>query len=623
MANEVGKVTYKIVGDNSTFQSDINQSQSIASKAAAKIGTMFKAAMVAAGTAIVSAATLGIKYNAQMEQYTVALTTALGDEGEALNTIEQIKKDAAVTPFDVSGLTQANQLLISTGESAEESRKVILALGDAVSASGGGNDELSRMAANLQQIKNTGKATSMDVRQFAMAGINIYGLIADYTGKTTEEVQKMDVSYELLTESLKHASEEGGMYYDSMAQQSKTFNGQLSTLKDNASSFLGEVTKGLSDIAKDTALPLINKYMEDLKEAFSDNGFSGLASKFGSVLGDLLAQIVGAVPEIADGAVLIIQSLVDGLTDNMPLITSSAIEIINSLLFGFLDMLPSLIDAGASLLVGLADGIIKALPELVAKAPEIISSIVDAILDNLPAIIDSGLALILALAEGLIDALPKLAEQVPKIVEKILTVITEHLPEILQQGVYIVYKLVDGILKAIPKISMAAAQIIPEILSTLGKAFPQLVQAGAQIIQGLLQGIKNNIGRILQEIWSLCKSLLKGVQNFFGIASPSKVFANIGKQLDAGLAVGIKANVEEPDIAMDDLSEDVMSAFSLKTVPSRIYGSASSGGISNTSSTSVGDVNVYVDGATTDPKGLGSQIVYELRQQSRYRGALI
>lgn len=46
------------------------------------------------------------------------------------------------------------------------------------------------MAQNLQQIKNAGKATAADIKQFAYAGIDVYGILADYTGKSTAEVQK-------------------------------------------------------------------------------------------------------------------------------------------------------------------------------------------------------------------------------------------------------------------------------------------------------------------------------------------------------------------------------------------------------------------------------------------------
>ncbi len=261
---DVGGVKYKISGDNSQFNADINQTKSIATGAASAIGAAFKAAAATAGAAVGAVLTTGITYNASMEQKTVALTTALGDEAAALETIAQIQKDAATTPFDVEGLTQANMMLISAGESAGGARDVVLALGDAISATGGGNDELSRMAANLQQVKNVGKATAADIKQFAMAGIDIYGLLADYTGKSTAEVKNMEVSYDLLTAALKNASAEGGRYYQSMAAQSKTFNGQLATLGDNAKTVAGQLTEGLFEKLASDVLPKINEALESI-----------------------------------------------------------------------------------------------------------------------------------------------------------------------------------------------------------------------------------------------------------------------------------------------------------------------------------------------------------------------
>ena len=178
----------------------------------------------------------GVQYNAQIESYTASLTTALGNEAAAAAAIEQIKDDAARTPYSVDGLVKANSYLIAAGESAEDSRQTILALTDAISATGGGNAELARMAQNLQQIKNTGKATTMDLRQFAMAGIDIYGILADYTGKTVSEVQELSISYEMVSGALMKASQEGGKYFNANARQAATLNGQISTLKDNVDS---------------------------------------------------------------------------------------------------------------------------------------------------------------------------------------------------------------------------------------------------------------------------------------------------------------------------------------------------------------------------------------------------
>jgi tape measure domain-containing protein len=218
---------------------------------------------------------MGIEYNAQIESYRVGLTNMLGDAQAANEAMAAIQEDAARTPFSVDSLTQANQLLISAGENASYSRKVIMALGDAVSATGGGNAELSRMAANLQQIANVGKASAIDIKQFAYAGINVYQVLADYTGKTVQEVQNMTISYDLLSNALIAASEEGGRYYNAMDTQSQTMNGRVSTLKDNVSQLAGLMAGDLS-----SGIGVVISNLNDMTvaaiEAYKTDGWKGL-----------------------------------------------------------------------------------------------------------------------------------------------------------------------------------------------------------------------------------------------------------------------------------------------------------------------------------------------------------
>lgn len=220
---------------------------------------------------------MGISYNAQIEKYTTGFTNMLGSAQAAQEAMQAIQEDAARTPFDVASLTQANQLLISAGENAEYSRKVINALGDAVSATGGGNAELSRMAANLQQIANVGKAATIDIKQFAYAGINIYQILADYTGKSVQEVQSMTISYNLLSQALIAASEEGGRYYNAMDTQSQTMNGRISTLKDNVSQLAGLMTGDLSS-GIGVVIGHLNDMVVAAQEAYKEDGWKGLGN---------------------------------------------------------------------------------------------------------------------------------------------------------------------------------------------------------------------------------------------------------------------------------------------------------------------------------------------------------
>lgn len=243
-------------------------------------GTVMANVFSKLGSAALSAAegfiSSGIEYNAQIEKYTTGFTNMLGSAEAAQQVMSQIQEDAAKTPFDVESLTKANQYLISAGENASYARSTIMALGDAVSATGGGNDELNRMSQNLQQIANTGKATAADIKQFAYAGIDVYGILADYTGKSTAEVQKMTISYDLLTQALQAASEEGGRYYNSMDTQSQTMNGRVSTLKDNVSQLAGLLTGDLSG-GIGVVIGNLNDLIVKAQEAYKTDGWIGLA----------------------------------------------------------------------------------------------------------------------------------------------------------------------------------------------------------------------------------------------------------------------------------------------------------------------------------------------------------
>ena len=262
------------------FASSTDKASSKSLAGAIAQGTVMAGIFSKLGSAALGAAegfiSSGIEYNAQIEKYTTGFTNMLGSAEAAQQVMSQIQEDAAKTPFDVASLTQANQYLISAGENASYARDTIMALGDAVSATGGGNDELNRMSQNLQQIANTGKATAADIKQFAYAGIDVYGILADYTGKSTAEVQNMTISYDLLTQALQAASEEGGRYYNSMDTQSQTMNGRVSTLKDNVSQLAGLLTGDLSS-GIGVVIGNLNDLIVKAQEAYKTDGWIGLA----------------------------------------------------------------------------------------------------------------------------------------------------------------------------------------------------------------------------------------------------------------------------------------------------------------------------------------------------------
>ena len=195
----------------------------------AMIGAAFAAAATyGVGSFITSMVEAGTK----VEDARVGLGTLLKDTEAAGKVIENTMEDATKTPFAFEGLLAANKALIGAGETAEKSRVNVLNLANAIAATGGGDDELNRMVVNLQQIKNVGEATAMDIKQFAMAGVNIYQVLADATGKPIEKVKEMKVSYELLTDALAKAHEAGGIYEGGLEKMAANTSVQISNLGD-------------------------------------------------------------------------------------------------------------------------------------------------------------------------------------------------------------------------------------------------------------------------------------------------------------------------------------------------------------------------------------------------------
>lgn len=386
----------------------------------------------------------GVTFNQQMEKYTTGFTNMLGSAEKAQAVLNQIKQDAARTPLNVDSLVQANQLLISAGVSAGEARSTILALGDAVSATGGGSEVLSRMAANLQQIKNVGKAASIDIKQFAMAGIDIYGVLADYTGKSTAEVQGMTITYDLLTAALKKASEEGGRYYNAMETQSQTLSGRIETLKDNWAQLLGTLTKGLTE-TEGKLVTAAAGWVQRLQEGFETAGTNGLMQAGGHIVDEVASGISAGIPSLAARAEEAVQNFALYLQDNTGRIA----------------------DTGGKLLVSLASGILDMAPTIVNSAEQIFSAFVVELWNHADEIFTTGADLVGKLVKGFLSLTGNVIEAAGNITAAIITKI--FTTDWVQVGKDVVSSIGQGILDGISALSTPLDRLSYKLNHALGK----------------------------------------------------------------------------------------------------------------------------------------------------------
>ncbi|MGN0906253.1 MAG: hypothetical protein ACI4NM_03830, partial [Bullifex sp.] len=83
----------------------------------------------------------------------------------------------------------------------------------------------------------------------------------------------------------------------------------------------------------------------------------------------------------------------------------------------------------------------------------------------------------------------------------------------------------------------------------------------SDLVKGLWNGIGNMTDWIIGKVKGFGDNVLSGIKNFFGIASPSKVFAEIGKFLAEGLGMGIEENSDVAVDAVEGTGKEVTSTF--------------------------------------------------------------
>lgn len=276
MQDDASKELQKVIGS----LNDADTSTNSLGISMGKLKVTALAAGTAIGTAAVGMVGYGVKIAAQLETAEIGFRVLLGSSKAATETIARLKKEAARTPFELVGLTQATQALSLVTKDGPKSIDILMNVGKALASAGKGQVELDRIIMNLQQIGNTGKITEMDVRQFGMNGVNILEMLADYYGTTKDKASEMVKTsanaFDDLVGAFAKAGSEGGRFANGFSATMGSFDQLWSNLKDSAALFSAEFVKqtGIFDsfkIAMDYAAVTLSSFnFESTKQEFID-----------------------------------------------------------------------------------------------------------------------------------------------------------------------------------------------------------------------------------------------------------------------------------------------------------------------------------------------------------------
>ncbi len=240
-----------------------------------------------------------------LETTRLALNGLLGDSKKAGTVLKEVVKFAAETPFEIPELADTAKLLAGYGVSADNIVPSLKALGDAAAGTG---SPIGQLARNFAQIQTQGKAGLIDLRQFAGAGVPIFGQLQKTLGKTKDEIEDMassgKITSAIVQQAFQDMSKEGGTFFNAMKNQSSSVSGRLSTLSDTLGG-LGRKILGLTDtgeIIPNSIFDNASKGIQGLVDGLSNPAFVNFASTIGGSISNAISGITQSLSKVDIGA---------------------------------------------------------------------------------------------------------------------------------------------------------------------------------------------------------------------------------------------------------------------------------------------------------------------------------
>jgi phage-related protein len=246
------------------------------------------------------------------------------------------------------------------------------------------------------------------------------------------------------------------------------------------------------------------------------------------------AIIEDTLPKLAESAVKIVESLINGISQNQDTLLTTAFSVIMTLVNGITSLLPQILQLGLSLIITLATGIAENVDTLL---PAIIDTVIGMyeMLTNpeqLSKLLDAALVLITELAFGLVEAIPELVNAVYDIIDNLYVFLLdpENLAKIVNAALQLVIALGGGLIAAIPRMLTASAQLIKKLIDNFKET--NWGNVGKNIIDDILDGLK--------KAWESIKTWFTNAwNNLFGNRSVD-VSANVsGSGVDGSHAGGL------------------------------------------------------------------------------------
>ena len=174
-----------------------------------------------------------IQAYSEIESIKTQLGVVFSNQTQADDMFSQISQYAVRSPFGVQQTSELAVLLKQSGVYASDLMDTLKMLGD---TAGGNMEKMKRIANNYAQIVSIGKASMLDMRQFAYAGIPIFEAVSKELNVSQQQLRKLisdgKVTSDIIEKVFKNLTGINGIFENATEKGAKTLKARLQNLQD-------------------------------------------------------------------------------------------------------------------------------------------------------------------------------------------------------------------------------------------------------------------------------------------------------------------------------------------------------------------------------------------------------
>lgn len=224
------------------------------------IGTLIKSPVAGTATAVTNLvkgiSELGksaVQAFSEIEAIKVQLGVVFSNQTQANSMFGEIAHYAVKSPFGVQQASELAVLLKQSGVYASDLMNTLKMLGD---TAGGNMEKMKRIANNYAQIVSIGKASMLDMRQFAYAGIPIFEAVSKELNVSQHELRKLisdgKVTSDIIEKVFKDLTGINGIFENATEKGAKTLKARLQNLSDAKQLAMASIGERITSYGIDT-----------------------------------------------------------------------------------------------------------------------------------------------------------------------------------------------------------------------------------------------------------------------------------------------------------------------------------------------------------------------------------